>query len=298
MEPRKKIALIALLVIFGIAMLGDVLLTWHYLNNFAPNPAFDYFLSLGLLIAQPCLLSIWCALGSQKLIVRIPAAMGMLAVLTIVYLSLLVSDGAPAEVTFVLAGCAIALTLLIQVPAWIFRASTKLTIVLPTETKSSISSSQYGIKHLMISTAIAAIVVTVAQANAPHISSDQSGVPWLSLILFLAFFIIVASILSFLILAVVFNQKRRLIFAILLMVILLAAPLASLEVLRSVINASPMPGPNFQWTATEAFNAFCFFFALAAGIMSVLFIFYGIGFRLLKIKSLDCPTEADLSYSN
>ena len=68
MKPKQKKALITLLVIFGIAMLGNILLTLYYLNFLKQD--FHFFLAIGLLVAQPCILSIWCALGGQRAVVR------------------------------------------------------------------------------------------------------------------------------------------------------------------------------------------------------------------------------------
>ena len=114
MKPKQKKALITLLVIFGIAMLGNILLTLYYLNFLKQD--FHFFLAIGLLVAQPCILSIWCALGGQRAVVRIPAFMGMLALLFIVYMGILVSSGAPGSIVSILGVCVIAITLIIQIP--------------------------------------------------------------------------------------------------------------------------------------------------------------------------------------
>ena len=277
-KPKQKKALITLLVIFGIAMLGNILLTLYYLNFLKQD--FHFFLAIGLLVAQPCILSIWCALGGQRAVVRIPAFMGMLALLFIVYTGILVSSGAPGSFVSILGVCVIAITVIIQIPLWIFRASTKQVVALPSQTESGIGASQFGIRHLFISTTIAAIVVTVAQANAQYVSFDPTPFPGPGLILFVTFFVIVASVLSFLILAVVFNRNHRLAFVGLLAVILLVLPLPAVEAFHCMWRV-----PAFQWNVDEIFNAFCFVFSLTVGMIGVLYIFYSIGFRVQKINT-------------
>ena len=282
-QDRKPIPLIALLVLFGIAIVGNISLTLYYRDSSSAFISFDFFIALGLLIAQPCVLSIWCALGGQRAMVRIWTSMGMLIALTIVYVGLLIgNDVSSGEFVLVLSGISIAISAIIQIPLWIFRASTKQVIVLPTETDPNRCASQFKIKHLLISTTIAAIVVAVAKANAEHVRFDERD-PWFSVGLLLAFFIVVASVQTFLILAVVFNRNHRLVFVAFLGGIMIAAPFATWAVFQSLPELFGEGGDPVYWEVEEFINAYCFFCSLASGIMGVLFIFYAIGFRLRKV---------------
>jgi hypothetical protein len=168
MKQQKFIAVFLLLFLFAIALAGNVLATLHYLESFRPVPPLHFFVAVGFLVAQPCLLSTWCALGGQRTPLRILVSMGMLAILTLVHVKVLDNDGAPLEVALVVCGVALGIAFVLQIPLWIFRAITGQVIDLP------------SVRHLLIATTLAAVLITVAKANFPEAAISGDVPQWLA----------------------------------------------------------------------------------------------------------------------
>ena len=63
---RRSLAVVPILV--TLAAIGNTLVTMTLWNS---NNQLAISFGRGMLIAQPCLLSIWCALVRQKLILRV-----------------------------------------------------------------------------------------------------------------------------------------------------------------------------------------------------------------------------------
>ena len=279
MNRQPIIAIAALLVLFVVALFGNVWGTLYYMKS-PPNPPIHYFVALGFLIAQPCLLCIWCALGGQKTMWRILVSMGMLVILTLVYAKILEDDGAPLEVTLFLCGIVVAIVAILQIPLWTFRTLTKQTIALPIIFDAELGASQFGIKHLLFATTLAAMLIALAKAYFPVSEIDGTGpVPWFGLITFLLFYVLIACLLTFLMLAAVFNQKHRLVFTFFLGLFLITAPFACIE----VMDQTRIFGPSGSgWEIELIARVSTFVWSLAFAIASVLSVFYAIGFRLLK----------------
>lgn len=283
MKVRRKkiIATVTILNLFAIAIFGDLLITWYYLDwyylDWGIPFGVGFFVALGLLVAQPFLLCVWCALGSQETIYRILCSMGMLVVLALTFTKQLEQDGAGLKVTLVISGIVLGIAACLQIPLWIFRAVSKQTILLPLQEESELRVSQFGIKHLLISTTIVAVLIALR----PEAVLDQNnaGVPWFSLTMFLLFFISACCVLVFLALGLVFNQKRRQVFLICFLLFLFAFPLLGLV----ITEQSNLFGPiGTVWKQESVANAYTFFWSFATAICVGLGVFYLIGFRLQK----------------
>lgn len=277
---RRQIWSLAIfLALVLLAVLGNIVLTAIFFEDLAFE-SISFFVALGLLVAQPCLLSIWCALGSERVVVRVPAAMGILFILTAVYLKTMhfLDSSMPLEVVFFVGGLVLATTIILQIPLWLFRWLSCQVIQLPAASKSSISTNQFGIRHLLISMTIAAIIVAVARATVPSGNLEGPSIPWGQLILFLLYFVITACLLSFLALAVVFSRRKRWLFTVLLFVFLLACPYGGILVMENTRAFGGMLKLGVQ----ETLNMYIFIGSIAAGIISVLLVFHAIGYRLEK----------------
>lgn len=280
-DLRSIIALIAILILFALAAAGNWFLTTYFLDNLGFRTGF--FVALGLLVVQPVLLSIWCALGNQNTMLRLLFSIGMLVVLTFVYTKVLDTDGAPLEVTLVLCGIVLAIAAIVQIPLWIFRTLTGNVLMLPPrqlEGQPELSRSQYGIKHLLLITTVVALLTTLLRILAPEkaLEGRSNAVPWFELSVFLLTFIVAKSLLAFLTLGAVFNQKRRLRFVFAQFVFLIVMPLVCLEVLRR----SNLFGVVSVWEPEPIISVFVFFWSLSAAIIIGLGTFYLIGYRLMK----------------
>lgn len=98
-------------------------------------------------------------------------------------------------------------------------------------------------------------------------------------IVFLLVFVVIASLSTFLILAVVFNQKRRLVFLLFLICVLVAAPLVGYIAFNQVAF---LGRGSITWETESVIRVFTFVWSLAFAITTVLIGFYAIGFRMLK----------------
>ena len=104
----------------------------------------------------------------------------------------------------------------------------------------------------------------------------------MQLISFLLFFICVSCLLTFLALATIFFENKRGIYLVLLGLFLLFCPVASIQFMRSF--AGMLFGP-LSFGVIEVINTYLFFWALAAGILGIMWIFYAIGYRLERMQS-------------
>ena len=299
MNARQIIALVILIALFVIAMVGNVYGTLHCLGP-GVFGRFDYFVAMGLLIAQPCLLSIWCALGAQKTVVRGLVSMLMVFLLALVYAKVLENDGAPMEVTLIVFGFAIGCVVVVQVPLWIFRIYSQKVIALPSSGEPELGENQFGISYLLMVTTLVAILTVVGKAAVPESSLSSGPLPfsWFRLAIFFLFVAAFECVLSFLILVVVFNQKRRLFFLLLLILFLLTAPFGFIEGTRV---SGVLSRFTIDWWSLEVISkVFGFVWSLAATNTIVLAVYYRIGYRLMAAKNskatiahgLQSPTNA------
>ena len=282
-SSQQTVALVVLVLLVSLAIAGNILLTvFFYDGQRFQWPVF--FVALGLLVSQPCLLSIWCAMGGERGLWRIPAATGILFVLLAIYIKTMevLDTHIPLEVIIMISVIALAITVILQIPLWIFRQTTRQVIRLPSEASTNLATNQFGIKHLLVVMTIAAIVVAIARSSFPE-SNFDGGAPaglWTQLSLLLLFLICVGCLMTFLALAAVFSQTKRRLFRLLLGLFLLVCPLASIQFM---INYSSLFGTG-DFSFTEMINMYLFFWSLAAGIVGIMWIFYLIGYRLERIR--------------
>ena len=279
----SMLGLIVFVMLVLISACGNVFLTIYFCNMRGWVPTFSFFVALGLLLAQPCLLSIWLALASERLWVRLVAFTGILGGLILIYLKAfdLAEEPVPMEIAGIIIGIAIALAIVIQTPLWIYRAMSKLAIRLPEQRRSLPATSQFSIKHLLIAMTIAAMIVASTKAMLPEFNSNDMGpAPWRAIISFLLFFVVLIGLLSFVSLAAVFSAKQRKMFVALAVLFFLLAPMASITMMQGSSLFGPM---GWDWKATA--NTYAFVWTIGSALIGVLWIFYLIGYRLEKAET-------------
>ena len=272
-DRSKAIVLTISLVVLALA--GNSIGTTVFWN---PNIDAEQLLCfvLGMLIAQPCLVAIWFALGIQKFIVRAPLTVCILLLLVAGYVQTLFlldgNQGMPMEVPLIALCIALSLFLLIIFPLWIYRIATK-HVISQRHLKSRLGEEQFGIKHLLIATTIAAVLVGVGRYAIPDV--DFSGVPIGQIVSFLLPFIATVSLLSYLSCAFVFLGRMRLLIGITIGSVIIVVPVVMFYF-----------QPNWIFSGVEftraAANTFMFLLSLAATMLAVLFGYYSIGFRLKR----------------
>jgi hypothetical protein len=141
--------------------------------------AFFGGLMFGTLFGHVSLAAAWTSLGPLKLIVRLPLAAAWLAALPLA-LSLGALRG-PMELEFlvVVGGAIVGQWILVQIPLWLLVWFYRLRIVAAGELPTfSPSDQQFGIRQLMILTAIVAVVLGLARMLLGGISRETAGPGW------------------------------------------------------------------------------------------------------------------------
>ena len=241
-----------------------------------------YSFAWGILIAQPCLLSIWCALVRQNLILRVSISMGILFVL---YCSMMLTfqlldvpgGSIPLELILIFLGMIVALTLLIQTPLYIVRRITGYTLFIPSNNGAQSNDVQFGIKHLLIATTVAALLIVIAQATFSSQVEFQGGAPWAEIIGFIATFSVLVTLTGWLCIGAVFLSQHRVAIGALLGFVILAGPWAVHKILTRVFRGATM--------SETYFNTLLFLVALVGTIVVVLTLFYAIGYRLSRAQT-------------
>lgn len=287
MDPSSRLPQVAnrgvatgpIIALVLVSAIGNVVGTFYFWEiSYRPFDQFIWCIGLGLMVAQPCALAVWCALGTQKLVVRVPLTMGILFCLVCEYVGTLyaLDNSMPLEITFILIVGTFVLAAFIQVPLWIFRLKTRHEISLMGEERKSAEDSQFGIKHLLITTTIAAVVAAVFQYTFKTGKFD-GGAPWAEIIGFLVAFELFISVITLLCVAFVYSRASRTGIGVLLALVVMVGPFG----VRSFVNAvtTGFMDPNML------LNVFGFAISLTTALTVVLFAFHSMGYRMQRVSS-------------
>ena len=273
------VVIVALVIFAAFGNFVGTLLFWHF--DWMAAPLFfktAFFFALGLLIAQPCLLSIWCVLARQAVIVRVPISLGILFVLICDYIltfRFLDSGSIPGEVLIVFLGIPFSIVSAICVPLWLLRWKNGFSLGIGSQSENEIESSQFGIRHLFILTTATAIMIPIAQRTFGGASIDSSNAPWFELVSFIALYMMLAWLISMISIAIVFKRETRFRMVALMVIAVFLCPVFVSALLAFSFS-------SFRWQFDNAVYSVAFALALATGICSVLGIFYRLGYRLQR----------------
>ena len=275
-RPKRFLATIVICTLVFIAAIFNVV--WAKLvAEGQPNDLILCILT-GIGIAEVALIATWCGLGIQKIVMRIPLSMGVLICLACIFIGVMISTDrgpVPLEVPIVYLSITIVQALLIQIPMWIFRVTTRLAIVPQGIAEIQTSDSQFGIKHLMIATSVAAILVAVVQQLFRHGEFD-GDVGWIEILGFVCTLELFISLATLLCVSIVFSNRSRLAIGIALGSFCLLGPLSVREVL-GVVDPSSRP--------SSLLNLYGFSLSLILTTIVFLFVFYAIGYRLSENRA-------------
>ena len=164
--------------------------SWLVLGIVTLRGGADHFVIgavLGTMFGQTTLASSWAAIGPGPLLLRVPLSLAWTATLVIAFALNPSIGGPPAEVVFLLGGCLLGQWLLVQVPLWWLALAHGLRLwhrsdvaVGPTR------PPQFGIRQLMILTAIVAVLLGIGRAVIPALAANMHGSREWSIFLFLA----------------------------------------------------------------------------------------------------------------
>ncbi len=266
------------------AAVGNTLFTMYF-HSLQPGVntlhEFGLCVAIGALIAQPCLLSIWCFLLDQRIIIRVPVSMGILLGLTCLYISVLRSlengNNLPAEAVLFLTSIPFACVLITGIPMLLLRLLGRRVISCEDSDQPNIESTQYGIRHMFFLMFLIAVLLLIAQRTFAGIGF-QGSAPLIEIIVFVTLFGLLACLLCILSLALVFHPGSRLWSAALIVVSMLAAPALVIWILFS---RTAIPGPI---QLSYFVNASGFAASLAITQCATLALFYGLSFRMRPLE--------------
>ena len=186
--------------------------------------------AVGLMAAEICLFGIWLALGSQTLLPRVCLSLGAMFALTCLYLVGVHSldDGTiPGEVQLIILGIPFVLVGLICFPLGLLRWRSKGAVSRKV-VDQDVETSQFGIRHLLTLTAVAAVLVVLAQNAFPK-ANFEGGASRLEILDFLTIYMLLTCLICLLSLTAVFDgNRRKLNFIFLPVVVAIGSVVASL----------------------------------------------------------------------
>ena len=233
--------------------------------------------AVGLMAAEICLFGIWLALGSQTLLPRVCLSLGAMFALTCLYLVGVHSldDGTmPGEVQLTILGIPFVLAGLICFPLGLLRWNSKGAVSRKV-VDQDVETSQFGIRHLLTLTAVAAVLVVLAQNAFPK-ANFEGGASRLEILDFLTIYMLLTCLICLLSLAAVFDgNRRKLNFIFLPVGVAIGSVVASLVLSGSIRSFQNNLGDTI-------FNSIVYSASMAIGLVAVLAAFYAVGFRFRK----------------
>ncbi len=140
----------------------------------------------GALVAEVALLGIWAAVGPSTVVVRLPATVGLLVLLSCAYVAGLQihNDRMKVEGAILTIIAATLGFLSVQMPLWIMRAVSmrRITIQSSTELTRQEEWSQFGLKHLIILITGISILLVIVKSSMPDKFPNNIRIEWLPLI--------------------------------------------------------------------------------------------------------------------
>lgn len=276
MKPPQTGSAIIIVALILASLVGNYLVTaFLYELESGAGTNFLTCLALGILTAQPCLLAIWGGMGVQKFVLRIPLTFGIAIFLTIAYIGSLTAkdEFIPLEVNLIIIAHSLTLMLLIEVPLWLLRWKTNVSISRQSPRDKPAHDAQFGIKHLMIFTTVAAGVVATTQ-YAFQKSEFLGDAPWGEIAGFFVTMAVFVALLTLLTVALVFAEGYRKLAATLLGLHCLVGPFVATEIVNKIRS---MPTQN--WIEFLV-NLFGFTITLVSSLVVIMMVFHSIGFKL------------------
>lgn len=262
----------------GLAIVGNVICPKMFRNVSPDDPEvyLSSFLSGGLL-AEGCLLGIWCALGTQPIKHRLPITCGLAAFGAWSFVVGLqrADRGLPwqaAVVVVVLSG--LAFFCAIQVPLWVLRATRGLRIASIEESEEhGAASSQFGIRYLLGFTTGVAVLLVLVRNSLPE-DSSSIGPELPEVVLAILIFVIFATVICLPALGCALGDRWRLFWLSWLVATITIGPPLVVGILFAMLG----PGPDFVEITMAVF-----FLALGTGgtTLSVLWVTDLLGFELV-----------------
>jgi hypothetical protein len=161
MDPR----LTELTVFLGIVVLGSFVAAICTPNVNGGLEHLAIGVLFGTLFSHATLAAAWIALGPAKLIYRLPLSLVWLAAMCIGFAANLAIFGGPADILIVVCACLAGQWILTQVPLWGIALGYGIRVRHRTDrSAASNSESQFGIRQLIMITAIIGVTLGIGRA--------------------------------------------------------------------------------------------------------------------------------------
>jgi len=175
------------------------------------------FVACGALVAEVCLLGIWCGLSVQSLKYRLPGtcALVLLAACTI-SIGLQIADGGPrrsgmpVEVALVIAAASYGMFAVLQIPLWLVRKTKQLRIAsrIDTNNLEPLRSRQFSLGYLMLWTALVGVLLVIVRESLPRESGGVRMREIVEIALATICYVVLSSLLSMPCLWLVLAKQR------------------------------------------------------------------------------------------
>ena len=180
-HPTKSLALAAIAVLAACGWLFIALLP----HPSGPDSLLDTLAMaamLGTMFGQVSLAATWCALGPYALIRRLPLSVAWIAAIVLAFGCNIAqeSNSNGLAVLLVYGGAFVGQWLLMQLPIWLLVARYNLRIVSANDIALSRKNceQQFGIRQVMILTALVAIVLGAGRFLLGGLKADQPFRDW------------------------------------------------------------------------------------------------------------------------
>ena len=235
--------------------------------------AFPAGVMLGTLFGQVSLAAAWTALGPLRLVVRLPLAAAWIAGLILLVAA--GEDQMQLQGLLILGGAFSGQWLLVQIPLWMLVRIYGLRIALEGEAAAlSASDQQFGIRQLMILTAIVAVVFGAGRLLLGGLKWDTNqGNDFFEIARAYAVIVAVNALITLPILAAVLLPRRAAAASIL--AVLFALAMAGVEL--SLLHLLAVGGPRELWPIIVTKNV-----VQCAWVLPIVAILRAGGYRLVS----------------
>jgi hypothetical protein len=280
MPDYQRTAVFALIILFFVCanLIGPWLFWDAYKSDFVENCA--YFATGGL-IAEFCLLAIWCALGAQSFVLRVPLTTALVIVAACCFvLGLQVPEqGMPRGLGIFLIVAAPLMFACIQVPIWILRAATQQQIDVEAGGANTTGrTTQFGMRHLLIGMAVVGLLLVLVRHSLPPGVVDGPD-SWFAIIAGGLTFIGFSAAICLPCVFLALGDRRRGLWALLLVLVIVFGPLLVFAALMVIDEV------EFYEAAEVVQAVFIFGLGTAATLILVLLAVRDIGYRLVSPRA-------------
>lgn len=196
---------------------------------------------LGTVFGQVTLAAAWTALGPCSLICRLPLALAWIAAISIAVAFNIIGDNGNFEEIVVISGAILAQWLLVQGPLWLLAFSHRIRIRHRGDSIAPAAGAnvQFGIRQLMILTAIVAIALGTGRMLLGSLKLQVGGNDWWEGCLLFGFIVLTNCVLTLPLLGAALLPRYTVLSIIGALVFAVLATLLEVPLLNRIVQGPP-----------------------------------------------------------